>query len=50
MNGFDISTISGIYIGGTLASAAYLGSNLIWSAGPPDYSTMPLTIESLEDK
>ena len=51
MNGFNLSNISDLYVGGTQASAAYYGSNLIWSAVPPqhDYSQDYFTIESLED-
>lgn len=49
MQGFDLSTISNCYIGGTQASAIYLGSNKIWPATQHDYSQDPLTFEVLED-
>lgn len=48
MNGFDLSTISELYVGSTPYSAIYKGSNLIWQAGI-DYSKEYFTIESLED-
>ena len=48
MNGFDLSTISDLYVGSTQHSAIYKGSTLIWQAGI-DYSKEYLTIESLED-
>ena len=47
MNGFDLSTVSGIYIGNQLASAAYYGNNLIWQSH--DYSLDPLTFEAIDD-
>ena len=49
MNGFDLSTISGLYVGSTPYSAIYKGSIKIWEAAPPDYSLEYFTIESLED-
>ena len=48
MNGFDLSTISGLYVGSTPYSAIYKGSVKIWEANP-GYSREYLTIESLED-
>lgn len=48
MNGFDISTISGLYVGSTEYSAIYKGSTLLWQA-TLDYSKEYFTIESLED-
>ena len=48
MNGFDLSTISGLYVGSTPYSAIYKGSVKIWEANP-DYSLEYFTIESLED-
>lgn len=47
MNGFDLSTISDLYVGGTQASAIYYGSNLIWPTGPHDYSQDYFTIECI---
>lgn len=49
MNGFDLSTISGLYVGSTEYSAIYKGSVKIWEATPPDYSLEYFTIQSLED-
>ena len=49
MNGFDLSTITGLYVGSTEYSAIYKGSVKIWEATPPDYSLEYLTITSLED-
>lgn len=49
MNGFDLSTISNCYIGGTQASAIYMGNNLVWPTGPHDYSQDYFTIEALEN-
>ena len=34
MNGFDLSTASGIYVGNTQYSSVYYGSTLIWSSTP----------------
>ena len=48
MNGFDISTISGLYVGSTEYSAIYKGSTLLWQA-TLDYSKEYFTIESLTD-
>ena len=48
MNGFDISTISNCYVGGTQASAIYIGNNKLWPTAH-DYSLDYFTIESLED-
>ena len=44
MNGFDLSAVSGIYIGSSEISALYLGSELIW---PTNYENEYLTITSL---
>ena len=49
MNGFDLSTISGLYVGSIPYSAIYKGSSKIWEAAPPYYSLEYFTIESLED-
>lgn len=35
MNGFDLSTISSVYVGSTQHSSIYLGSTLIWPASSP---------------
>lgn len=48
MNGFDLSTISGIFVGSTEYSAIYKGSSLIWE-NEDYYKSQYLTIESLED-
>ena len=48
MNGFDLSTISGLYVGSTPYSAIYKGSVKIWEANP-GYSLEYFTIESLEN-
>ena len=48
MNGFDISSITNCYIGGTQASAIYIGSTKLWPTAH-DYSQDYFTIESLED-
>lgn len=45
MNGFDLSTIQGCYVGSIPTSAIYMGSNLIWPTGPHDYSKDYLTFE-----
>lgn len=34
MNGFDLSTISGVYVGNTQYSQIYYGSSLIWPVSP----------------
>ena len=47
MTGFDLSTAQGIYIGDQLASAVYLGNNLIWT-GTHDYSQDYLTFEAIQ--
>lgn len=44
MNGFDLSAVSGIYIGSSEISALYLGSELIW---PTNYENEYFTITSL---
>lgn len=51
MNGFDISTISSVYVGSTPYSSIYHGANLIWPTAPQphNYSLDYFTIESLED-
>ena len=48
MNGFDLSTISGLYVGSTEYTSIYKGSTLIWTK-TIDYSRQYFTIESLED-
>lgn len=49
MTGFDLSTITGCYVGSTPASAIYYGSSKIWPATQHDFSQDYLTIVSLED-
>ena len=52
MNGFDLSTISGLYVGSTEYTSIYKGSTVIWQKSGPtpiDYSREYFTIESLED-
>lgn len=49
MNGFDLSTVTNIYLGSTPVKEVYMGTKLIWPTGAFDYSTEYLTIESLED-
>lgn len=49
MAGFDLSTITGCYVGSTPASAIYYGSDKIWPATPHDYSQDYFTIVSLDD-
>lgn len=46
---YNSSEIIECYLGNNMLDSIYKGSNLIWSAAPSDYSTIPLTIESLED-
>lgn len=46
MNGFNLSSISDLYVGSAQASALYKGSSMIWSA-VHDYSKDYFTIESL---
>ena len=48
MNGFDLSTVTNIYLGGTPVKEVYMGTKLIWSK-TVDYATEYFTIESLED-
>lgn len=48
MNGFDLSTVTNIYLGSTPVKEVYMGTKLIWSK-TFDYSTEYFTIESLED-
>ena len=47
MDGFDLNNVNGIYIGDQLASAAYLGNNLIWQSH--DYSQDWFTIEAIDN-
>ena len=49
MNGFDLSTVTNIYLGSTPVKEVYMGTKLIWPTGTFDYSTEYFTIESLED-
>ena len=49
MNGFDLSTVTNIYLGSTPVKEVYMGTKLIWPTGAFDYSTEYFTIESLED-
>lgn len=46
MEGFDLSTISAVYVGNTPYSAIYYGSTKIWPT-IVDYLTIPLTFEIL---
>ena len=46
MNGFDLSTISGVYVGSTQYSSIYYGSNLIWPTAAP--SRLPAGYTELE--
>ena len=48
MNGFDLSTVTNIYLGSTPVKEVYMGTKLIWSK-TVDYSSEYFTIESLED-
>ena len=48
MNGFDLSTVTNIYLGSTPVKEVYMGTKLIWSK-TIDYATEYFTIESLED-
>ena len=41
MNGFDLSTISGVYVGSTQYSQIYMGSNKLW----PAQNTLPYDAE-----
>ena len=47
MEGFDLSTIQGCYVGSTPTSAIYIGSNLIWPTSH-DYSSDYLTFDIVE--
>ena len=49
MNGFDLSTVTNIYLGSTPVKEVYMGTKLIWPTGTFDYSSEYFTIESLED-
>ncbi len=49
MNGFDLSTVTNIYLGSTPVKEVYMGSTIIWPTGAFDYATEYFTIESLED-
>lgn len=49
MNGFDLSTVTNIYLGSTPVKEVYMGTKLIWPTGTFDYATEYFTIESLED-
>ena len=48
MNGFDLSTVTNIYLGSTTVKEVYMGTKLIWPK-TFNYSTEYFTIESLED-
>lgn len=41
MNGFDLSTISSVYVGSTQYSQIYIGSNKLW----PVQTTLPYDAE-----
>lgn len=49
MNGFDLSTVTNIYLGSTPVTEVYMGSTLIWPKDTFNYRTEYFTIESLED-
>ena len=49
MNGFDLSTVTNIYLGSTTVKEVYIGTKLIWPTKADDYSSEYFTIESLED-
>ena len=49
MNGFDLSTVTNIYLGSTPVKKVYMGTKLIWPTSSFDYATEYFTIESLED-
>ena len=49
MNGFDLSTVTNIYLGSTLVKEVYIGTKLIWPTKADGYATEYFTIESLED-
>ena len=49
MNGFDLSTVTNIYLGSTPVKEVYMGTKLIWPTKADDYSNEYFTIESLED-
>lgn len=49
MNGFDLSTISDLYVGDTPCSAIYIGDTLLWPLTPKDYSKEYLTFEAVEN-
>ena len=49
MNGFDLSTVTNIYLGSTPVKEVYMGTKLIWPTDTFDYSREYFTIESLED-
>ena len=49
MNGFDLSTVTNIYLGSTPVTEVYMGSTLIWPKDTFNYITEYFTIESLED-
>ena len=49
MNGFDLSTVTNIYLGSTPVKEVYMGTKLIWPTDTFDYSSEYFTIESLED-
>ena len=47
MNGFDLSTVTNIYLGSNPVKEVYIGTKLIWPTF--DYSAEYFTIKSLED-
>ena len=49
MNGFDLSTVTNIYLGSTPVTEVYMGATRIWPTGTFDYRREYFTIESLED-
>lgn len=49
MNGFDLSTVTNIYLGSTPVKEVYMGTKLIWPTETDEYATEYFTIESVYD-
>ena len=49
MNGFDLSTVTNIYLGSTPVKEVYMGSTHIWPTEADEYANEYFTIESLVD-
>lgn len=47
MNGFDLSTISALYVGNTPCSAIYKGANLIWNRESPSTDYIRLSTDTV---